>query len=105
MANQCVLPLLQRMAHGDSVARSLAGKMLQQLVSGAAALRTGAHILEQLVPVLTSASASAAHALPPHLGGRQESPQVLQRGLDLAARLVRADPTLAAVGRCMLKLI
>jgi len=44
-----VLPLLQRMAHGDSVARSLAGKMLQQLVSGAAALRTAGAYTRSLI--------------------------------------------------------
>jgi hypothetical protein len=85
VANQCVVPLLQRMAHGDGVARSLAGKMLQQLVVAAVQLKTGADILGQLVPVLTR------HAQE----GKPESPQVLQRGLDLAARLVRSDPSLA----------
>lgn len=89
VANQCVVPLLHRMARGDGVARSLAGKMLQQLVSTAVHLETGPHILEQLIPVLTK------HGRPAEEEGKQESPQVLQRGLDLAARLVRLDPSLA----------
>ena len=89
VANQCVVPLLQRMAHGDGVARSLAGKMLQQLVSTANQLKTGADILEQLIPVLTK------HSRPAMEEAKPETPQVLQRGLDLAARLVRSDPSLA----------
>ena len=62
---------------------------------------TGTKLLKLKHDILLSTSAFKFNLRRYNLGGRHESPQVLQRGLDLAARLVRADPTLAAVGRCM----
>lgn len=103
VANMCVVPLLQRMVHGGSVARGLSGRMLQQLIGDAAMLGTGADILAQLAPVLTKHAPlenpkRRGSQRDPMPEGHAEAPQVLQRGLDLVSRLLRSDPRLGASG-------